>query len=183
MSERILVYGVTGSGKTTLASAIAAKTGIPWHEVDELTWEPGWLPVPTEEQRARIEAICSGDRWVLDTAYSAWVDVPLRRAELIVALDYPRWRSLTMLLRRTLLRAIDHRKVCNGNTESLRQAFGGDSIIVWHFRSFSRKRARIRAWEAAAADPSRSPASSAPALVRLRSTRATRDWLDRLNRR
>ena len=118
------------------------------------------MGVTPEEQRRRITAICARPRWVLDTAYSQWLDVPLARVQLIVALDYPRWLSLGRLMRRTLLRAVDHRPVCNGNTETFRAAFSRDSIIVWHFRSFARKRSRIRAW---AADP------PGCAVVRLRS--------------
>jgi adenylate kinase family enzyme len=41
-ADRILVYGVTGSGKTTFAERIAAVTGIPWHAVDDLTLESTW---------------------------------------------------------------------------------------------------------------------------------------------
>lgn len=164
----MLIYGVTGSGKTTLAASLAARTGLPWHSVDDLTWEPGWVAVPDDEQRRRIEAICEQDRWILDTAYNRWLDVPLARTELIVALDYSRWRSLARLIRRTMTRAIDHKPICNGNTESFRQAFSRDSIIVWHFRSFARKRERIRRW---AADP------AGPPVVRLTSPAATRRWL------
>jgi hypothetical protein len=36
---------------------------------------------PEGEQRRRFEAICDADSWVLDTAYSAWLDVPLARWE------------------------------------------------------------------------------------------------------
>lgn len=169
--ERILVYGVTGSGKTTLAAAIAERTGLPWHEVDQLTWQPGWVPVPEDEQRRRIRDICAGERWVLDTAYGVWLDVPLERAQLVVALDYPRWLSLSRLLRRTLARAVDKRPICNGNLESVRTMLSSDSIIVWHCRSFARKRARIRAM---AADPGR------PDVVRLTSARATQQWLAQL---
>jgi adenylate kinase family enzyme len=168
VADRLLIYGVTGSGKTTLAAKVAAATGLPWHSVDDLAWEPGWVGVPADEQRRRIETICARERWILDTAYGSWLDLPLARAELIVALDYSRWRSLGRLIRRTLLRAIDHRQICNGNTESFRQAFSRDSIIVWHFRSFARKRQRMRDW---AADP------SGPEVVRLTSPRATRHWL------
>jgi hypothetical protein len=138
VADRILVYGVTGSGKTTIARQIAARTGLPWHEVDNLTWEPGWVIVPVEEQRRRIEEICAGERWILDTAYN-----------------------------------LDHQPICNGNTESLRQTFSRDSIILWHFQSFARKRDRIRAW---AAD------DSGPDLVRLTSPAAARRWLDGLTR-
>ena len=168
VADRILVYGVTGSGKTTMAAQIAGRTGLPWHSVDDLTWEPGWVPVPVDEQRRRIAAICAGERWILDTAYGAWREIPMARAELIVALDYPRRVSLGRLLWRTLRRSLDREPICNGNTESFRQAFSPDSIIAWHFKSFARKRARIRAW---AADP------PGPAVVRLTSPGAARRWL------
>jgi adenylate kinase family enzyme len=170
VAQRILVYGVTGSGKTTFAARISEVTGIPWHSVDDLTWEPGWVQVSHDEQRRRIAAICAGDRWVLDTAYASWLDIPMARVELIVALDYPRWLSLTRLVRRSVARAIDRRPICNGNRESFRHMLSRDSIIVWHFRSFQRKRNRVRAWE-------RDPA--VPPVVRLTSPRHARAWLER----
>jgi adenylate kinase family enzyme len=166
--DRVLVYGVTGSGKTTLARRIAERTGLPWHEMDQLTWEPGWIMVPLQEQRRRVEAVCAESAWVLDTAYANWLDLVLPRVELIVALDYPRWLSLGRLLRRTVARAIDKRLVCNGNQESFRLAFSQESIVRWHFQSFRRKRERIRGW---AADP------AGPNVVVLRSPRATERWL------
>jgi adenylate kinase family enzyme len=145
-ARRILVYGVTGSGKTTLARRLGQLTGLPWHSVDDLTWEPGWVPVPFDEQRRRFAAICAEDGWILDTAYSHWIDVALARAELIVALDYPRLVSLGRLLRRTLNRLVDQKPICNGNRESWRNLFSSNSILRWHFRSFPRKRRRIAAW-------------------------------------
>jgi adenylate kinase family enzyme len=151
-----------------MARQLAGRTGLPWHSVDDLTWEPGWVGVPADEQRRRIAAICAGERWILDAAYSSWLEVVLDRAQLIVALDYPRWRSLGRLAWRTLLRSLNHRPVCNGNTESFRQTFSRDSILVWHFKSFARKRARMRAWAADA---------SGPEVVRLTSPSAARSWL------
>jgi adenylate kinase family enzyme len=170
--SRILVYGVTGSGKSTLASDIAQRTGLPLYLVDELTWEPGWVSVPDTEQRRRIQTICSGECWILDTAYAKWIDAPMSRVELIVALDYPRWVSLARLVRRSLTRAMTRRSVCNGNVESFRKLLSSDSIILWHFRSFRRKRTRIRAWENDV---------TGPPVVRLITPRMTRRWLCNLD--
>ena len=151
--HRILVYGVTGSGKSTAAQIIAARTLLPLTLADELTWAPDWVPVAEDEQRRLFAAVAAQDRWVLDTAYGAWLDVVLPRVDLVVGLDYPRWFSLQRVFRRSVMRAIDKKPICNGNTESFRGMLGRDSIIRWHFRSFGRKRGRMRAWAAAAEGP------------------------------
>ena len=164
-----MLYGVTGSGKTTYAARLAAKTGLPWYSVDDLTWEQGWVSVPLEEQRRRVGEICARERWILDTAYGQWLDIPLARVQLIIALDFPRWVSLSRLLRRTAARVVDRRPICNGNRESLRTAFSRDSIIVWHFRSFGRRRARIRAW---------AEEKTGPPVRRFTSTRTIEAWLN-----
>ncbi|MGH3992237.1 MAG: hypothetical protein ACRDSN_07190, partial [Pseudonocardiaceae bacterium] len=85
--------------------------------------------------------------------------------------DYSRWFSLQRLLRRTITRLFDRREICNGNRESLRGFFSRDAIIVWHFKSFKRKRRRIRQWRD---DP------AAPPVTRLTSSRQAEKWLDGL---
>jgi adenylate kinase family enzyme len=164
--DRILIYGVTGSGKTHLAAMLSRKTGIAWHSVDDLTWMPNWTPVADEAQTAKIRDLCSEDRWILDTAYAKWIDSPLARVEMIVALDYPRWLSFGRLLKRTFARALDGRHVCNGNRESLRLIFSKDSILLWHFKSFARKRRRIEGWIA-----------EGRPVVRLKSSKQAEEWL------
>ncbi len=168
MPSRILVYGVTGAGKSTLARKIAERTGLPWHSVDDLTWDPNWVQVPVEEQRRRIQAICDQDAWILDSAYGTWLDIPLGSVEMIVALDFPRWISLGRLTRRTLVRLVDRRPICNGNRETLRGMFSKDSILVWHFKSFNRKHERIETW---------STQSGGPEVVRFRKPREVDAWL------
>lgn len=170
--RRILCYGVCGSGKTTLAKDISQITGIPWHSVDDLTWEPGWVMVPEDQQREKIRSIIEQESWILDTAYGKWIDLPLSRCELIVALDYSRFYSFCRLLKRTLQRATDKKLVCNGNIESWSQVCSKDSILLWHMKSFSRKRERIRNWET---DSNRETAI-------LRSPKRTQSWLDELQK-
>ena len=170
-ARRILIYGVTGSGKTTFAAELGRRTGIAWHEVDQLTWEPGWTPVPDGEQRRRITELCAGDSWVLDSAYSRWVDAVTDRVQFVVGLDFPRWVSFARLLRRTAFRIFTQQQICNGNVETFRGTFDQESILRWHFRSFKRKRIRLRAWAAG---------EIAVPVVLLRSPGQARRWLTRL---
>lgn len=147
--RRILIYGVTGSGKTTTACRLSDLTGIAWTEVDTLMWNPGWDFVSLDVQRERIEAICGRSEWILDAGYAKWMDLVLPRVDLIVCLDYSRSRTFWQLLKRTLARAIDKQEVCNGNVESFRMIFSRKSILVWHCQSFARKRVRMRQWHQA----------------------------------
>jgi adenylate kinase family enzyme len=144
--RRILVYGVTGAGKSTLARKIAKKLGLPYVDVDHLSCLPNWTPVPDEEQRERMSLIAQEEEWVMDTAYGKWLDVVIQQADLVVCLDYPRLTSLARLLRRSLWRLFTQEECCNGNRESLRKLLAQDSIIRWHFLSFDRKAKRIASW-------------------------------------
>lgn len=170
-AKRISVYGVTGSGKTTLAKRLSEVAGIPWHSIDDLMWEPSWEEVPEAEQRSRVEAITRESEWILDTMYGKWLDVELPRVELVVGLDFPRWVSFGRLLRRTLNRVMDKHPICNGNTENWRQMLSRDSILVWHFRSFAGKRRRLREWEIR---------EDGPKVLRFRSSREVERWLEEL---
>ena len=171
-AHRILVYGVTGSGKSVAASRIAVRTGLPLTLVDELTWKPEWVPVADEQQRELFTTLVAQDQWVLDTAYGAWLDIVLPRVELIVALDYPRWFSLQRLVRRTVMRIIDKRPICNGNTESVAGLFSRDSILRWHFQSFTRKRRRMRQWAAA---------HDGPPVLMVRRAKELDEWVSRFS--
>jgi adenylate kinase family enzyme len=173
--RRILVYGVTGSGKSTLARRLGARLGLPCHAIDDLTWDPGWVQVSAEVQRDRVREICATDNWVIDAAYGMWVDIPLDRADLIVGLDLPRWLSFSRLLRRTVRNVVRHEPTCNGNYETWRTAFlPRRSILVWHFRSFKRKRRRMRQWHAH---------PDFPETVLIRSPRELERWLRTLPER
>ena len=92
----------------------------------------------------------------------------LPRVRLVVGLDYPRWYSLQRLVRRSVFRAKSKELVCNGNRESWRRLLSHDSIVAWHFKSFARKRARMRGW---------ADSPLAPPVLLFRSNRELRSWL------
>jgi adenylate kinase family enzyme len=167
-ARKILVYGATGSGKSTLARALGELTGIPVTSVDDICWNPGWVQMASDEQVETFDRITQADAWILDSAYGSWRHLVVERADLVVALDFARLVSLGRLLRRTRARIVDRQEICNGNQESWRTVFGRDSLVMWHFTSFRRKREEMRAWEAAA---------SGPRVIRLRKPAHARIFL------
>jgi adenylate kinase family enzyme len=159
-AHRILIYGVTGAGKTTAADLIGEGLRLPSHHVDdEIGWLPEWVERPPEDQRRLAAEMAAGEVWVIDSAYGKWRDVVTAQAQYVVALDYPRWVSMTRLVRRGLRRVIAKEPVCNGNYESWGRLLGKESIILWHFQSFARKHATIDTMESA---------PDGPPVVRLR---------------
>jgi hypothetical protein len=93
--QRVVVIGVTGSGKTTFARGVADSIGAPCVELDALHWEPGWQAAPPETFLARVAAATAGERWVADGNYSRAQGLLWPRAEAIVWLDYPFPRGLS----------------------------------------------------------------------------------------
>ncbi|WP_294563164.1 adenylate kinase [uncultured Arthrobacter sp.] len=173
-AQRVVFHGVTGSGKSSAARAYAAAARLPEYSADDdVGWLPGWQNRPPEEQRLISAGIAAQERWVIDSAYSGWRDILLARAELVVALDYPRWLSLWRLIRRTIRRCVTREQVCNGNIESFRRVFTRDSILLWHFTAFPRKR---EALERMKADP------SMPRVISFRRPADLDAWIDQVGR-
>jgi adenylate kinase family enzyme len=171
---RVLFYGVTGSGKSSAAHAYAAATGLPEFSADDdIGWLPGWQQCSVEQQREIAADVAARDCWVLDSAYGVWRDILVPRAELVVALDFPRWLSLSRLVRRSLRRVITKEPVCNGNIETLGRLFARDSIFYWHFNSFARKKRVFREWQS---NP------DMPPVMVFRMPRDLNDWLAKFQR-
>jgi hypothetical protein len=93
--RRIVVIGVAGAGKSTFSRRLGAAWGCPVVERDAL----GRLG--SSEYLAAATAAVAGERWIFD-GFPYYVDeVVYQRAELIVALDYPRWVAAWRVLRRS----------------------------------------------------------------------------------
>ncbi len=75
-ASRVLCYGVTGSGKSTAATEIGAKLGLPVHLVDdEIGWLPGWINRPVGRQIELATQIVAAERWILDSTPLVGPDV------------------------------------------------------------------------------------------------------------
>jgi adenylate kinase family enzyme len=176
--ERIVVVGSTGSGKTTLARALAKRRGVSHVELDALHWDPGWTEAPRDVFRERAASALSPDsRWVVDGNYRVVRDIVWSRADTLVWLDYPLWLVFWRLTRRTLWRGITRAELYNGNRESLwTHLFTRDSLFLWLWKTYGLRR---REYPMLLARPEFAHLS----VKRFRRPGEARVWLERLPHR
>lgn len=118
--RRVAVVGVSGSGKSTWARALAEERGWPHLELDRVYHQADWTPLPAPAFRARVGAFIEKHPcWVIDGNYSAVRDLVWTAADTVVWIDLPRWRTMASLLRRTARRAVGRTELWNGNRERL----------------------------------------------------------------
>jgi adenylate kinase family enzyme len=171
VGQRIVVVGVTSSGKTTLAGQLAQLCALPHVELDALHWEPNWMPAPPDAFRQRVTQALSGDAWVVDGNYSQVRDLVWPRADTIIWLDYPLPLILWRLLRRTIWRITRRPELWNDNRETWRGTFfSRDSLFFWALKTHKRWHTEYPALFAR-------PEYAHLAIAHFRSPRAARQWL------
>lgn len=133
--ERVLVAGVTGSGKTTLSRRLAALWELRHVEIDGLFHGPEWTP--RAEFLNDVRAFAADERWVTEWQYTSkgTDEILTPRAQLAVWLDYPYRVVRSRLIRRTLSRSILRTRMWNGNVEKpIWRMLGStpeESILAW----------------------------------------------------
>jgi adenylate kinase family enzyme len=74
MMRKVAVFGLPGTGKTTLACRLADLLGVPCHDLDHVLFTDSG-PLPLEEFRARTADLPRARGWVIDGNYSKLADV------------------------------------------------------------------------------------------------------------
>jgi adenylate kinase family enzyme len=140
---RIAVVGTTGSGKTTLAKALAAQLALPYIELDALNWQAGWRDLSRtdpEEFIRRVAVAIAADCWVLDGGYGLVRDLVWRRATHLVWLDYERPVVMRRVIRRSLARAALRTEMWAGNRERWLHMLRPSHPIRWAWTTWARRR-------------------------------------------
>ncbi|RYJ05137.1 MAG: AAA family ATPase [Actinomycetales bacterium] len=133
--QRILVAGTTGTGKTTVARAVAERLGLPRTELDALFHGPGWTPRP--EFLDEVRALAASERWVTEWQYPSARPLLAARAELVVWLDLPVHLTMRRLVRRTVRRRLRREQLWNGNVEAPLWTVltDDDHVVRWAWRT------------------------------------------------
>ncbi|MFC4592294.1 AAA family ATPase [Sphaerisporangium corydalis] len=167
--RRVLVAGITGAGKTTMARRLAQATGLPFHQLDELAFLSGWRERP--EYLADVVRLSESEAWIFDS----WGDRRVRDrlwscADTVVWLDFSFTLVTRRLLWRSLLRTTRREQIFNGNVETAREWFGRDHPLWSAWAEYRPRRAEMRRRLA-------DPAHAHLHLIRLPSPKAADRWL------
>ncbi len=103
---RILITGLAGAGKTTLARVLSQEIGAPLHDFDDLVWSSNGL-ASIEDRLSLGEEIARKEKWIVD-GYIGWTAPIVEAADVIVVMQVPArtalwrifWRHFMADLRR-----------------------------------------------------------------------------------
>jgi energy-coupling factor transporter ATP-binding protein EcfA2 len=170
-TDRILVLGTSGSGKTTVAKEVAQILDITHVEFDSYRHGPNWTETPDAIFREQLSQALRGETWVADGNYSVARDVVWPRATTIIWLDYSihivMWRLFWRIMRRGILRE----ELWNGNREKFWWHFvTRQSLFLWVLKTHGRPRKTLPA-AFAQAEPAHLE------VIHLRSPTSTREWV------
>ena len=168
--HRVVIFGASGSGKTTLGRWLGEQCDLPFTDLDNIHWRPGWVEAPLDEFRMAVDRITSAERWVVAGNYGKARDLLWPRADTLIWLDLPLpavlWRSAARALRQWWT----EEPICNGNRQTLSQIVDGrNSLLGYTLRTYQIRR---REWPRVL----RLPEHASARLIHLRGQAEVSAW-------
>jgi adenylate kinase family enzyme len=168
--KRILVAGISGAGKTTMAQALALRLQLPFHEMDALKFVgPHWATNP--DLHEQVATIAATPGWIFDSfGYPEVRDLLWRHADTVVWLDYPKAVIMPRILRRSLRRTLLRERIFGGNVETLSGWFRSDHSAWWAWSQHAARQSEIE-------QRTQHPRFAPLHVIRFHSPRRADEWL------
>lgn len=104
---RVVVVGNGGGGKSTLARKLAEHHDLPLCSVDQMQWDPGWVPVPDAVVSERLRSVMARERWIID-GWGPWSTIEERivLSDTLIFVDLPLWMHFWLAAERQIATAL-----------------------------------------------------------------------------
>jgi adenylate kinase family enzyme len=150
---RVVVYGTSGLGKSTFASALAKALGVDCIELDLINWRPGWVDRNKTDLASFIsdvETAIGAENWVATGSYGRVRARMWERATDVVYLDLPRHLIMWQVIGRSLQRASSGDDAFPGCKEDWPRLLTAEHPIRWAWSTYHGRR---KTFETLAKDP------------------------------
>jgi adenylate kinase family enzyme len=105
--KRVAIVGPGGAGKSTFATELGSKTGLPVIHLDQYFWRPGWVETPREEWELTQADLVAMNQWILEGNYAGTFDLRFERADTVIIFGLPRRICIARAVRRSLRRGAE----------------------------------------------------------------------------
>jgi adenylate kinase family enzyme len=98
--KKIMIIGISGTGKSMLARKLADKMGLPLYHMDAIIWQEHWVETATADITRALDEIAAKDTWMIEGWADHYSKKLLAAADMILYLDYKGWRAAYAVLKR-----------------------------------------------------------------------------------
>ncbi len=86
--KKIIVFGLTASGKTTLARKISQILKIKIYHTDNFAYIKKWTKKATEEEfMKKLKEAVKKEKWILEGVHSEWMSKAIKKADLVIFIN------------------------------------------------------------------------------------------------
>lgn len=99
--ERIMIFGFSGGGKSTLAVELGKRLGIVPLHLDSVHWLPGWVENERENETETVAEYMKSERWIIEGNYRnvLWKE-RVEQCDTLVFIDVNRFTCLKNVISR-----------------------------------------------------------------------------------
>ena len=141
--RKIHIIGGPGSGKSYIATKIAATYNLPVFDLDDIFWDRNAIrygvKASDEERDEALTHILASAAWIIEGVYYRWLSRSFEAADLIIVLAPSVWRRDWRILKRFVKRKLSH---STSKKETLADLWG---LLTWNhsYDTDNLRRARL----------------------------------------
>lgn len=99
-ANRITIFGLPGSGKSTFSLALQNHRGLPLYHIDRWFWQAGWRERPSDEFRKILAKFIQEDAWIIEGNAMSSLEMRYARAQTVFYFCPPRLVCLFRIFKR-----------------------------------------------------------------------------------
>lgn len=101
-SQRILILGAPGAGKSYAATKLSELLDLPLISLDLIFWQANWTPISLEKFKEECHKEALKDAWIMDGNFGTTFEERWSRADFVLFMDTNPWLAFFRQVMRSL---------------------------------------------------------------------------------